>query len=254
MKPLLDIVDFSKGFVLPERTLYVPNAEQTIEPAHEFLKKAEFSYALLKNDTHFEGEYIHSDEAQSFDFHQGFGTSDHEYLIDPEQINAEKVFWLLKNKFDMWAENADVNVPFDQIKFSNAEEKRVYQGLYKLAIVENGRYVFAEHRDIFMQRMLNTGHTDVVMFGHASDYCVRDAILGYLSRGFTVYLIVDLCRGIWNPNLLGGVSKLEELIERCPQANYATDKVVDRTIFKDAALQGQLILTTSKEYLEKQNR
>lgn len=253
MKPILDVVDFSKGFVLPGRTLYVPRAETTIVPAHNFLKKAQFSYALLKNDTHFKGEYKHSAEAGAFPFHQGFGTSDHEYLIDPAIINAEKVYWLLKNKFDMWAPNADVNVPFDQIEFENDEEKRVYKGLYKLATFKNGQYVFGEHRDDFMQRMLDTGHNKVTIFGHATDYCVRDAILGYLARGFTVYLIMDLCEGIWDKSLLGGVSDILELIETCPEVNYATGTSVNRSILHDAASQGQLVLTTSQYYLKNLN-
>lgn len=39
-------------------------------------------------------------------------------------------------------------------------------------------------------------NTNVFLWGVASDYCVRQAIMGYLKRGYTVYVIADLCRGI----------------------------------------------------------
>lgn len=39
-------------------------------------------------------------------------------------------------------------------------------------------------------------NTDVYLFGVASDFCVRDAIIGYLQRGYDVHVIENLCRGI----------------------------------------------------------
>lgn len=252
LKPILDVVDFSRDFVDPSGNLYVLGAEKTIQAAHSFVSKAHFSVAILKNDTHFEGEYEHSDEALSFDFHQGFGTKGHEYLLDSSLINAEHVLWLLKNKFDMWAPNSNVNVPFEKIQFKSAEEKRVYEGLFHMAHIDhNGRYSFGEHRDHYYKYLHNKGHRDVVLFGHATDYCVRDAILGYLKRGFTVYLIEDLCRGIWNTSLLGGVANLSELVESCPEPDYVNGIATNRTVFKDAVANGQLMITNSKEYIAK---
>ncbi|MAI07921.1 MAG: hypothetical protein CMF61_03090 [Magnetococcales bacterium] len=255
LKPILDVVDFSRDFVDPAGELHVIGAEETVSLAHYFLQKVRFSVAVLKNDTHFEGEYKHSDEALSFGFHQGFGTKGHEYLLDTSAIQADHVLWLLKNKFDMWAPNSNVNVPFEQIEFKNAEERRVYQGLFHMAnIDENGRYVFGEERDAYYKRLYDLGHRDVVLFGHATDYCVRDAILGYLERGFTVDLIEDLCRGIWNTALLGGVANIEELVARCPEPDYVNGTVMDRTVFKDAVANGTLIVTNTQEYIARFNK
>ena len=38
--------------------------------------------------------------------------------------------------------------------------------------------------------------TRVFLFGVASDFCVRQAIAGYLIRGYNVSVIADLCMGI----------------------------------------------------------
>ncbi len=38
--------------------------------------------------------------------------------------------------------------------------------------------------------------TLVYLFGVAADYCVRQAINGYLERGYNVAVIADLCKGI----------------------------------------------------------
>lgn len=253
LRHLLHVVDFSKGFMLPGRVLYVQDAEKTINPANDFVQKATFSYAILTNDTHFVGEYKHSLEAGAFPFHQGYGTTDHEYLIDIHNVNAIESYFMLKNKFDAFAENSDVAVPFEEIEFASAEEARIYKGLYHMADVSKGYYDFGMHFQEYLDKLYETGHRDVVLFGHATDYCVRDAILGYLERGFTVYLIEDLCRGIWNTDLLGGVANIQELIARCPDPDYVNGTVTDRTVFQDAAAKGQLIVTNTKEYLAKYN-
>ena len=39
-------------------------------------------------------------------------------------------------------------------------------------------------------------NTDVYVMGVASDYCVKYAITGYLTRGYNVIVLQDLCRGI----------------------------------------------------------
>lgn len=249
--PMLDIVDCSRGFMVPGNILYVPGSEKTVEPIHNFLKKTEFSYALLKNDTHFEGEYKHSPEEAIFDFHQGFGTEEHEYLVDENAINASGVYWILKNKFDMWAENSDVGVPLEQIEFASDEEKEVYQNLFHLALRVDGQYHFFDHRDEFISDIQKMGVEEAVVFGHASDYCVRDAIIGYLERGFKVYWITDLCCGIWDTNLPGGVASLTELVERCPGFD-TNGNVVERSILKDAVASGQLVLTTAQAYIDQQ--
>tara|TARA_R110000868_G_scaffold190862_1_gene434831 strand:- start:135604 stop:136425 length:822 start_codon:yes stop_codon:yes gene_type:complete len=248
--PLLDIVDFSADFMLPGSVLYVPGAEKTVKPAKYFLSNTRFSYALLKNDTHFEGEYEHSVESGPFEFHQGFGTKGHQYQLSLDHVNALEKYWMLKNAFDMWG-SADIGIPFDEIKFHSNEERRAYLGLFHIAIQnKKGMYFFGEHRDSFISRVQKSGVNEVVVFGHATDYCVRDAMLGYLARGFKVILIEDLCRGIWDTSLLGGVSNLDELIEHCPLVDYVNGTVMHRSVFKDALTNGNLTVTTSKKFIK----
>lgn len=38
--------------------------------------------------------------------------------------------------------------------------------------------------------------TDVYVMGVASDFCVKYAIVGYLQRGYSIFVLQDLCRGI----------------------------------------------------------
>lgn len=238
--PMLDIVDCSEGFMKPGNQLYVPGAEETVAPIHAFLDEVNFSVAVVKNDTHFESEYQHSPEAEIFAFHQGYGTAEHNYMIDVQRIQAADSYWLYKNQFDMWAASSEVNVPRDQLVFDDPAEELVYNNLFHmLRIADAGepqRLNFLEHRDVFYEGVKQSGITDVVLFGHATDYCVRDAVLGYLKRGFKVYLIEDLCRGIWNTEIPGGVANINDLIKAYP-------------ILDDSLAAKQLIITTADDYI-----
>lgn len=64
-------------------------------------------------------------------------------------------------------------------------------------VLKNVYDVWADQRAI--QKAL-TGFdpksTDVYVMGVASDFCVKYAIWGYLQRGYSVFVLQDLCRGI----------------------------------------------------------
>src|SRR5690606_6957301 len=50
------------------------------------------------------------------------------------------------------------------------------------------------HRDEFLKDI--GSDTEVVIAGVASDYCVKQAIVGYLERGAQVVVMQDLVKGI----------------------------------------------------------
>ena len=55
-------------------------------------------------------------------------------------------------------------------------------------------------RDEFMRALsLGTDDVEVTLIGVASDFCVHDAILGYLERGASVNVVEDLVTGIGTP-------------------------------------------------------
>lgn len=64
-------------------------------------------------------------------------------------------------------------------------------------VLKNVYDVWADQRAI--QKAL-TGFdpksTDVYIMGVASDFCVKYAIVGYLQRGYSIFVLQDLCRGI----------------------------------------------------------
>lgn len=64
-------------------------------------------------------------------------------------------------------------------------------------VLKNVYDVWADQRAI--QKAL-TGFdpksTDVYVMGVASDFCVKYAIVGYLQRGYSIFVLQDLCRGI----------------------------------------------------------
>jgi nicotinamidase-related amidase len=77
----------------------------------------------------------------------------------------------------------------------------------------------------------------VAIIGVAEDYCVRDAIIGYLKRGFEVTMLDDLTHGIYNPAQdPTGVNDWDELVEKH---------------FADAVKSGQLLTEKSGNYLAK---
>lgn len=236
--PILDIVDMSKGFVLKDGGLYVLGADDLVEPTNDFLralKPGDIAFALVKNDTHLKSEYALSNEASyGFPFHQGFGTYDHEYAVDIGILDSKMpVYWMLKNEFDMWADKKDLGLDISEMDFASDEERKAYEHLFYVSrMLSPGRYNYLMPRDEFFKDLIAN---EVIIIGVATDYCVRDAIKGYLARGFKVTLLSDLTTGIYDTSILGGVANWDELVE----ANFA-----------DAVKSGQLKTMTSVAWLE----
>lgn len=243
---ILDIVDFQHGFVVEGSDLPVPNAEETIAPAQNFLDnlpRNAFAAALFKYDTHFSGEYAHSPESQSFpNIHCEWGTQGWQLLLDTTALNNKTtVYYMAKNTFDMWDKSP---VDIEKITFKSDKERAVYENLYHFTqdplCVKKGL-----HRSSFFENFKRLygkfyREIEVVMFGHASDFCVHDAIKGYLDLGMNVVVLEDLCRGI-------GLGEAANDMGRAPTGHIRD--VATLPIFKAAYESGRLRILTSEEYM-----
>lgn len=201
-KRILDIVDMQVDFMRADGKLAVPGADALIQRTNDFFKalpRGAFDLALFKYDTHFADEYPRSPESQSFpDIHCEYGTEGWSLAVDDAALHGKMpVRYMTKNTFNMWENNPLSDAA--QLKFANRTEQEAYANLYRVSddrqVVKPGTL-----RDEFMRALsLGTDDVEVTLIGVASDFCVHDAILGYLERGASVNVVEDLVTGIGTP-------------------------------------------------------
>lgn len=175
------IVDAQVDFMLPTGKLYVPGAEKIIPNICEYLAKIKKGENILFTfDTHTKDAYKDSEEAKSFPIHCEVGTVGHK-LVVPTDITQGNPYSLDKTVFSMW---------------ENIENSKV----------ENLWYPDCWYHDTLENFLRDeTDGQEVMVSGVASDFCVRQAIQGFLDRGFKVQV---------NPALCAGINKtIEEVIE-----------------------------------------
>ncbi|MGM0422755.1 MAG: isochorismatase family protein [Pseudomonadota bacterium] len=194
VKRILDIVDMQNDFMQPDGALYVSGAEQIIPKANRFLaalQAKDFDLVLLKFDTHFSETYDQNPESKMFPPHCLFNSKGWDLAIDlPADLPAKiPTYRMNKNVFDMWAAQPDLNS-----HFRNDFNARAYKNLFTAQRWPQEDP--AAKRDDFMDRFKIGKDTEVVMMGVAADFCVKDAILGYLKRGARVTVLEDMVQGI----------------------------------------------------------
>lgn len=199
IKRLLDIVDDQDGFMIPNSDLPVTDADKIIPPTNSFLaslQPTDIDAALVKYDTHFPGEYPFSPESVPFpNIHCAYGTAGWQLAIDLDQINSDiPVFHMMKNEFDMWGSNP-TGVDRDKIVFSDQAEENAYNSLFTIKSDVHAAQPGAS-RDEWMTRNIDPKETEVCVIGVASDFCVLDALKGYLARGYNVIVLEDLTKGL----------------------------------------------------------
>ena len=201
-RKILDIVDMQVDFMRRDGKLAVAGADALIQRTNDFfraLPRGAFDLALFKYDTHFADEYPQSPESQSFpDIHCEYGTEGWSLAVDDGALAGKMpVRYMTKNTFNMWENNPLSDAA--KLKFANGTEARAYGNLYHVsedrAVVEAGTL-----RDEFMKALrLGEEEVEVTLIGVASDFCVHDAVLGYLQRGARVNIVEDLVKGIGTP-------------------------------------------------------
>jgi len=235
IKRILDIVDDQIGFMVADSDLPVSGADKIIAPTNEFLKnikKGDFDFVLIKQDTHFSGEYPINPESKIFpNIHCEYGTKAWKLAIKAELIKDTPVYYMAKDRFDMWS-NDEAR---DDISFKNSEEEAAYDNLFNIGSDPLCRKIGID-RDEFLKNI--GADTEVVIIGVASDYCVHDAMLGYLKKGAKLTILTDLVRGIGTP--VSGRALSGDIID-----------VVKLPCFKKYLDSGKISLQLSKDIFKK---
>ena len=190
MFKLAIVVDAQIDFMSPKGALYVPGAEKVVPVLDEYLGecKLENGYVgvLFTADTHDEETYPESAEAKgdpengipAFPPHCLRGTDGFDLAVKAKNVPGETPKFILnKGVFDMWQENEVEVRPF------KVEGELVSYGGEKT-------------REEFFEHLKTAGVEEIEVSGVASDYCVKWAIQGLLSRGFKVTVYDNLVAGI----------------------------------------------------------
>jgi nicotinamidase/pyrazinamidase len=232
---LIDVVDAQKGFMKPGCDLYFPGADSIIPAFNQFLATLTPQHAravLFKYDTHFLREYPFSPEAQIFPKpHCVYGTEGQTLAVETGDLASRlPVAHMNKNEFSMWGENPTAR---RRIVFDSADERAVYRNLF---CVTDSFNQTAPGIALEAWRVQNniSPQTGVVVVGVASDYCVKQAMAGYLDRGQRVTVLTDLVAGI------GG--EFSDV-----RSGHIND--VAAQLFGSALQTGQLKLMTSQHWL-----
>lgn len=244
---ILDIVDMQYDFMMPDGALAVPGADALIDRVNDLftrLPRHTYDFALFKYDSHFASEYPHSPEAQSFpDIHCEYGTKGWQLVVDYHRLEDKcPVYFMAKNTFDMWGRNP-VSAGQD-LDFRSEEERRVYANLHHISddptCLKPG-----VHRDTCLRDVGSSTH--VVMIGVASNFCVYDAMRGYLQRGAQVTVLEDCVAGI----PLDEQTRQSLINETgCDRTSTGNIRDVVRTPrFASYYDSGQLVLSRAEDYV-----
>jgi nicotinamidase/pyrazinamidase len=196
MKPvrILDIGDMQNSFLQPDGSLSIPGADRIIAPARAFLHAARdgfFDHTFVVMDTHFAEEYPGSEESRQFPIHCAYGTRDWEPAVDVAGLPG--VRYLMKNRFDMWADPQA-----SPVRIRDPGRRAAYGNLYRFVDdPHNPRE--SSGRDEYLMAICPAGQRpepEVTLLGVAADYCNRFALEGWLARGARVTILGDLTRGI----------------------------------------------------------
>lgn len=164
------IIDFQMDFVLSDAKLPVHGAENIIAPMATFLSRLdenEVEGVLFTYDTHDSEPYAKSEEGGMFPLHCEKGTPGWELVLNQNLVPSSiPVHTMEKSVFDMWAE----------------DDLTISPTIYS--------------RDGFFERLKDSGVDTIAIAGVAADFCVKDAIAGFLKRGFKVIVYRELTAGI----------------------------------------------------------
>lgn len=174
MRRFIVVVDTQADFMHADGALAVDGAEALIAPMQEWLAALdpeEIEGVLFTFDTHLADTFPGSAEAGQFPIHCVRGTPGWQSVLDAHAIAPGiPTYRIEKGVFDMWAE------PDLMIEAIGSGEITA--------------------RDAFFAALKAGGTGPVTVIGVAADYCVRWAIDGLVTRGFSVEVPQNLTRGI----------------------------------------------------------
>ncbi|WP_156679502.1 cysteine hydrolase family protein [Sphingomonas profundi] len=176
MRSIVIVVDAQRDFMAADGALSVAGAEALIAPMAAWLGALdpdETAGVLFTFDTHLPDIYAGSAEAAEFPVHCVRDTPGWESMLPADPVDrAIPVFRLEKGVFAMWQE--------EDLVVRDARDPASP----------------ALPRDLFFTRLREQGVDHAIVIGVAADYCVRYAVEGLVSRGFSVEVPAALTRGI----------------------------------------------------------
>src|SRR5882672_12143184 len=98
------VVDAQVDFMRPHGKLYVPGAEAIIRPLQDYISGLNSRGVLFTYDTHREGEYEASAEANEFPIHCIHDSDGWGLAVEPTGTRVP-AFTLEKGVFDMWKQS-----------------------------------------------------------------------------------------------------------------------------------------------------
>lgn len=161
------VVDVQEDFMRSHGKLYVPGAEQIIQPIQDHIAALDSRGVLFTYDTHIESVYVRSEEAKQFPPHCLKASPGWHLSVDPSVVQVP-VFRLEKHVFNMWQEPT--------------------------LFVEGVTTII--DREEFFEDLLAHGITTLRFCGVAADYCVKWGIEGALDHDFEVQVLGNLTMGI----------------------------------------------------------
>jgi len=182
---LLVNVDSQIDFVMPWGALPVQGATKIIEPGIRFLANLDptvYFASLWTFDTHTPTKYIGSPEnlgdpkanQPGFPIHCDKNTPGWANVFNPLIMPEDIPLHILeKDVFNMWADPMAETIMFPPLNGVGPEP-------------------FAQ----FLANLQDNDVDTVTMMGVAADFCVKDAITGFLARGFKVEVVEHLTAGI----------------------------------------------------------
>lgn len=183
MKNFVVVVDTQYDFMMPDGILYVPGAEETIVPIIQYLSelKRETTYGVLfTNDCHTRFDYYESAESKQFPIHCEVGTKGYINIINVEVLDdGIKRLSLEKDEFDMWGFEGNYTINETDLFGSSLDN---VDGPVKYFFDED----FQEQTDVEI----------IDIIGVALNFCVKQAVDGFVKRGFKVRLHTSMTRGI----------------------------------------------------------
>jgi nicotinamidase/pyrazinamidase len=175
-KKFVVFVDTQVDFMVEGAALYVAGAQELIGPLSKFaysLNPDETAGVLFTYDTHYADSYPTMPESKQFPIHCVSGTPGWYNVINSDLIDHRiDTYELRKGVFDMW-ESPD-----------NVIHSDAWGGF------------FDQPRDVFFEEQMENGVNTVAIVGVALNFCVKQAILGFITSGFQVELHGALTVGI----------------------------------------------------------
>ena len=189
---ILVVIDTQVDFVMSDGALPVHGAERILRPGIDMLTKldaSEYAAVLFTFDTHSPKEYLGSLEnigdpghnVPGFPLHCDKETPGWENVFNPRLVPADiPIFQLEKTVFDMWEKPSEETLVY--------EMPRDRPG--------NSFPAIGRERDSFFDHILPSRVDTADIIGVAADFCVKDAIAGFLRRGMKVRVHRDITAGI----------------------------------------------------------